>query len=52
MQEKAIRRLLVVDKEGGVAGILTQTDIGRVLERGHHFLGQATGLSATMPGSM
>lgn len=52
MQEKAIRRLLVVDQEGSVAGILTQTDIGRVLERGHHPLGQMTGASASLHGPM
>ena len=32
MQKKAIRRVLVVDDFGKMAGILTQTDIGRVLE--------------------
>ena len=33
MQEKTGRRVLVVDDLGGVAGILTQTDIGRILDR-------------------
>lgn len=33
MQEKTVRRVLVVDDLGSVAGILTQTDIGRVLDR-------------------
>lgn len=33
MLKKSIRRLLVVDECGKMAGILTQTDIGRVLER-------------------
>jgi len=32
MVKKSIRRLLVVDQEGGLAGILTQTDIGRILD--------------------
>ena len=33
MLKKSIRRLLVVDELGAMAGILTQTDIGRVLDR-------------------
>ena len=33
MQEKTVRRVLVVDDQGGVAGILTQTDVGRILDR-------------------
>lgn len=33
MQEKKVRCVLVVDDLGSVAGILTQTDIGRVLNR-------------------
>ncbi len=33
MLKKSIRRLLVVDECGEMAGILTQTDIGRVLDR-------------------
>jgi len=32
MLKRSIRRLLVVDEWGDMAGILTQTDIGRVLE--------------------
>jgi len=32
MLKNSIRRLLVVDDQGGLAGILTQTDIGRVLD--------------------
>lgn len=32
MMKKSIRRLLVVNEEGEMAGILTQTDIGRILE--------------------
>jgi CBS domain-containing protein len=33
MMKESIRRLLVVDEIGALAGILTQTDIGRVLDR-------------------
>lgn len=33
MLKKSIRRLLVTDENGALTGILTQTDIGRVLER-------------------
>lgn len=33
MLKKSIRRLLVVDERGEMTGILTQTDIGRVLDR-------------------
>jgi CBS domain-containing protein len=33
MRKKSIRRLLVVDEQGKMAGILTQTDIGRVIEK-------------------
>jgi CBS domain-containing protein len=33
MLKNSIRRLLVVDDQGGMAGILTQTDIGRVLDK-------------------
>lgn len=33
MLKKSIRRLLVVDERGEMAGILTQTDIGRALDR-------------------
>lgn len=50
MQEKTVRRLLVVDDLGSVAGILTQTDIGRVLDRHElspagRFLGGTGGLA-------
>jgi len=33
MKKKAIRRLLVVDAAGEMTGILTQTDLGRILDR-------------------
>jgi len=33
MLKKSIRRLLVVNESGEMAGILTQTDFGRVLDR-------------------
>jgi len=50
MQEKTVRRVLVVDDLGSVAGILTQTDIGRVLDRqdsnyAGRFLGDTDGLT-------
>ena len=50
MQEKTVRRVLVVDDLGSVAGILTQTDIGRVLDRqdanyAGRFLGGTDGLT-------
>ncbi len=52
MLKKSIRRLLVTDERGGMTGILTQTDIGRVLEQQESGLvsallgdsGQAAGL--------
>jgi len=49
MQEKTVRRVLVVDDLGSVAGILTQTDIGRILDRHEifsagRFLGDTDGL--------
>lgn len=37
MQDHNIRRLLVVDDQGDMAGILTQTDIGRILDRQIHY---------------
>jgi CBS domain-containing protein len=33
MRDHEVRRLLVVDGEGGLAGMLTQTDLSRVFER-------------------
>lgn len=33
MRKKAIRRLLVTNDAGEIAGILTQTDLGRILDR-------------------
>jgi CBS domain-containing protein len=56
MQEKTVRRVLVVDDRGGVAGILTRTDIGRVLDRqaaGHigRFFAEPVGVSGTLPGT-
>jgi len=57
MQEKTVRRVLVVDDRGGVAGILTQTDIGRVLDRkesGHisRLFGKAGGEVDALRGPM
>lgn len=44
MLKKSIRRLLVVDNVGQMAGILTQTDIGRVLDtQDPEMLGQLFG---------
>lgn len=45
MLKKSIRRLLVVDNEGGIAGILTQTDIGRILDRKPSEVGSFLGLT-------
>ena len=57
MQEKTVRRVLVVDDLGSVAGILTQTDIGRVLDRqgtppAGRFLGDADGSVEASHGSL
>ena len=54
MLKNSIRRLLVTDELGGMTGILTQTDIGRVLEQQESGLvsallggsGKATGLES------
>lgn len=46
MQKKSIRRVLVVDELGKMAGILTQTDLGRVLEN------QKSGLAAQLLNSV
>ena len=43
MLKKKIRRLLVVDDHGGMAGILTQTDIGRILDRRPEHVGSLLG---------
>lgn len=45
MMKKSIRRLLVVDDNGGMAGILTQTDIGRVLDRHSAQVGSVLGVA-------
>ena len=52
MLKKSIRRLLVVDESGEMTGILTQTDIGRVLDQQEpgfisHLLGDAPSPAAT-----
>jgi CBS domain-containing protein len=57
MQEKTVRRVLVVDDLGGVAGILTQTDVGRVLDRketGHvsRFFAEPVGVVGASPGAV
>jgi len=56
MQEKTVRRVLVVDDQGGVAGILTQTDIGRVLDRQETrhvspFFAEPVGVAGVSPGT-
>jgi CBS domain-containing protein len=56
MQEKTVRRVLVVDDQGGVAGILTQTDIGRVLDRQEtrhvsRFFAEPVGVAGVSPGT-
>lgn len=49
MQKKSIRRLLVVDDQGEMTGILTQTDIGRILDRqGSAVVSRLLGVSAPM----
>ena len=57
MQKESVRRVLVVDDRGGVAGILTQTDIGRILDRkeiGHVgcHVGEAGGVVEASPTPM
>jgi len=56
MQEKTVRRVLVVDDQGGIAGILTQTDIGRVLDRQEtrhvsRFFAEPVGVAGVSPGT-
>ncbi len=46
MLKKSIRRLLVTDEFGAMAGILTQTDLGRVLEQ------QESGLVSALLGDL
>lgn len=46
MLKKSVRRLLVVDEQGEMTGILTQTDIGRVLDRQESgFVGRLLGVN-------
>jgi predicted transcriptional regulator len=57
MLKRSIRRLLVVDDCGEMAGILTQTDIGRVLDRQEpglisRLLGGTTPLGAASPAAV
>ncbi len=57
MLKKSIRRLLVVDEGGEMTGILTQTDIGRVLDRQQpalvdRLLGVVTPLGEVPQGTM
>jgi predicted transcriptional regulator len=57
MLKKSIRRLLVVDERGEMAGILTQTDIGRALDQQKpglisRLLGDAFVETATPQGSV
>ena len=57
MLKKSIRRLLVVDESGDMTGILTQTDLGRVLDRQDpglisRLLGGTTSLAEVPQGAM
>ena len=57
MLKKSIRRLLVVDECGKMTGILTQTDIGRVLDQQEpglisHLLGDAPSPATAPQGAM
>lgn len=57
MLKKSIRRLLVVNERGEIRGILTQTDIGRVLDRQEpglvsRLLGAAVPLGEAPQGAM
>jgi CBS domain-containing protein len=57
MLKKSIRRLLVVDESGEMTGILTQTDIGRVLDQQEpgfisHLLGGTPSPTAAPQGAM
>ncbi len=57
MKKKSIRRLVVVDAEGQMTGILTQTDLGRALdtqdvESVSRLLDNSTGALRTQPYSM
>lgn len=46
MLKKSVRRLLVIDEQGEMTGILTQTDIGRVLDRQESgFVGRLLGVN-------
>ncbi|MBE0575950.1 MAG: CBS domain-containing protein [Desulfuromonadales bacterium] len=49
MLKNSVRRLLVVDEHGGMAGILTQTDIGRVLDHQESsFVGRLLGVDTPL----
>ena len=57
MLKRSIRRLLVVDERGQMKGILTQTDLGRVLDRQesglvNRLLGGATPSAEVPQGAM
>lgn len=43
MRKKSVRRLLMVDEQGRMAGILTQTDIGRILDQQQGLVGGLLG---------
>lgn len=52
MRNHAVRRLLVLDDSGRLAGVLTQTDLTRILDQGNgRLLGQMFGSLAGAPGS-
>ncbi len=50
MRKQSVRRLLVVDELGKISGILTQTDIGRVIDKqGAGFINRMLGGAGCVP---
>jgi CBS domain-containing protein len=50
MQKHAVRRLVVTDEHGAMAGILTQTDLSRIFEGGGPFHYESSALFAAAAG--